>query len=210
MQELLPLLGIASAIAIGAISPGPSFLLIAHESVASSRTHGLLSALGMGVGGVVFALAALAGLQAVFAAVPSLYLILKLGGGLYLGYLGYRIWKGARNPLDVSRSSAEVAPHSLGRAFWIALGTQVSNPKAAVIYTSVFAAFLPQHFGWTLGVATILVVFSIETSWYALVALGLSSNGPRNAYLQYKAWVDRIAGGVMGLLGIKLVTSASQ
>ncbi|OZG75013.1 threonine transporter [Hahella sp. CCB-MM4] len=210
MQELLPLLGIASAIAFGAISPGPSFLLVARESVASSRTHGLFSALGMGIGGVIFALAALAGLQAVFAAVPGLYLALKIGGGLYLGYLGYKIWKGARNPLDVSPPAGEVAPHSAGRAFWIALATQISNPKAAVIYTSVFAAFLPQHFGWTLGIGTIVVVFTIETSWYTLVALGLSSTRPRNAYLRYKAWVDRVAGGVMGLLGIKLVTSANQ
>ncbi|WP_020410572.1 LysE family translocator [Hahella ganghwensis] len=210
MQELLPLAGIAGAIAFGAISPGPSFLMVARESVASSRTHGLLSALGMGIGGVLFALAALAGLQAIFAAVPSLYLVLKLGGGIYLGYLGYKIWKSAASPLGISETSTPVVIHSPARAFWIALGTQVSNPKAAIIYTSVFAAFLPQHFGWPLGIGAILVVFTIETSWYTLVALGLSSSRPRNAYLRYKAWVDRAAGGVMTLLGVKLVTSANQ
>jgi len=42
--------------------------------------------------------------------------------------------------------------------------------------------------------------------WYAIVALALSSAAPRSAYLRYKAWIDRAAGGVMVLLGIKLLS----
>ncbi len=213
MQELLALGGIAGAIAIGAIIPGPSFLLVAQTSVAVSRLAGLVSALGMGLGGVIFALAALAGLQAVFAAIPDLYLVLKVLGGLYLGYLGVRIWKSARQPLPLpDDASAEpvVSTRSLNRNFWVALGTQISNPKAAVIYTSVYAAFLPENFSWMLGITTLLVVFAIETGWYCLVALGLSAARPRKAYLRYKAWVDRAAGGVMTVLGFKLVSSVQQ
>ena len=52
------------------------------------------------------------------------------------------------------------------------------------------------------------VVFVIETGWYALVALVLSSEGPRLAYLRFKTWIDRAAGGVMIALGIRLAASA--
>ncbi|REM37488.1 LysE family translocator, partial [Mycobacterium tuberculosis] len=34
------------------------------------------------------------------------------------------------------------------------------------------------------------------------------SAAPRSAYLRYKVWIDRSAGGVMGLLGLRLVWSA--
>ena len=61
MQEVLPLLGITGAITVGAMSPGPSFLMVARTAVASSRSAGLAAALGMGAGGVLFAVAALAG-----------------------------------------------------------------------------------------------------------------------------------------------------
>src|SRR5450755_396281 len=49
----------------------------------------------MGAGGVMFAMATLLGLQGVLLAVPSLYLALKVLGGLYLAYLGIRIWRSA-------------------------------------------------------------------------------------------------------------------
>ena len=70
---IVSVLSIAGAIALGAMSPGPSFIMVARTAVASSRTDGLAAALGMGVGGVLFASVALLGLHAVLSAVPWLY-----------------------------------------------------------------------------------------------------------------------------------------
>lgn len=210
MHEILPLLGIAGAITVGAISPGPSFLMVARTAVTSSRSAGLAAALGMGTGGVMFAVAALAGLQAVFAAIPGVYLALKVVGGLYLVYLGTRIWQGATKPLGLQPEASEPSAGDAWRAFLTALGTQVSNPKAAIVYASVFAAFLPCNFPLSISMITVLVIFLIETGWYALVAVVLSSAGPRAAYLRYKTWMDRSAGGVMTLLGVKLTASAHK
>lgn len=210
MHEILPLLGIAGAITVGAISPGPSFLMVARTAVTSSRSAGLAAALGMGTGGAMFAVAALAGLQAVFAAIPGVYLALKVVGGLYLVYLGTRIWQGATKPLGLQPEASEPSAGDAWRAFLTALGTQVSNPKAAIVYASVFAAFLPRNFPLSISMITVLVIFLIETGWYALVAVVLSSAGPRAAYLRYKTWMDRSASGVMTLLGIKLTASAHK
>jgi threonine/homoserine/homoserine lactone efflux protein len=66
-EGLLAVLGIAGAITLGAMSPGPSFVLVARTSVARSRADGLAMALAMGIGGVLFALAALAGVHVVLA-----------------------------------------------------------------------------------------------------------------------------------------------
>src|SRR5262250_3303955 len=101
MQELLSLGAVLGALAVGVISPGPSFVMVAKEAVSVSRANGLAAALGMGLGGTVFALVALAGLQAVLLAVPLLYSTLKVLGGLYLCYLGYRIYAGAKQPLSI-------------------------------------------------------------------------------------------------------------
>lgn len=48
MQELTALAGIATALAIGAVSPGPSFVMVARTAASSTRTDGLCAALGMG------------------------------------------------------------------------------------------------------------------------------------------------------------------
>ncbi|SDE64793.1 Threonine/homoserine/homoserine lactone efflux protein [Variovorax sp. CF079] len=210
MGITLPLLGIAGAMIVGAMSPGPSFVMVARTAVAS-RSDGLAAALGMGLGGIAFAVAALVGLQAAFLAVPALYLAIKLLGGLYLVYLGIRIWRGAKQPLDVAEAQAPSGNRQHGRrALLLGLATQISNPKTAVVYASIFAAFLPRDVPLSLALALPVVIFCIETGWYAIVALALSSAAPRSAYLRYKTWIDRAAGGIMALLGAKLLSAARE
>jgi threonine/homoserine/homoserine lactone efflux protein len=208
MNESASLLGILAALAVGVISPGPSFVMVARMAVASSRSNALGAALGMGAGGVLFGAAALLGLQGVFHAVPALYVALKLAGGLYLCYLGFLIFRGASQPLSLG--TAEEHSGGSKQSFWLGLTTQVSNPKTAIVYASVFAAFLPAKFSLAFALTLLVVVFLVEAGWYALVGLLLSSARPQQAYLSCKTWVDRAAGGVMMALGLKLIGSVRE
>jgi threonine/homoserine/homoserine lactone efflux protein len=209
MQELATLASIVAALSVGMISPGPSFVMVARLAVALSRIRALAAALGMGAGGAIFGAAALLGLQSVLLAVPALYAGLRILGGLYLCYLGFLIFRSAQQPLAAVADSGKGSSRPLG-AFWLGLTTQLSNPKAAIIYASVFAAFLPAAFSLGFAAALLAAVLFVETGWYVLVALLFSSPGPQRAYLSYKSWVDRAAGAVMFGLGLKLVTSAAK
>ena len=207
MEIAFALAGVLGALGVGVISPGPSFLMVARTAVAVSRADGLAAALGMGLGGMLFGIAALAGLAVVLAAVPWLYFVLKLAGGAYLVYLGWRIWRGAAQPLNIAASEAPL-PATRARSFALGLLTQVSNPKTAVVYASVFAALLPPDLPLAAALLLPWVIFSIEAGWYAIVACALSANAPRTTYLRFKGWIDRCAGSVMALLGLRLITSA--
>jgi threonine/homoserine/homoserine lactone efflux protein len=208
MQESAALFGIAGAIALGAASPGPSFVMVARTAVAASRTDGLWAALGMGIGGLGFACLSLLGLHGVLLAVPTLYLALKALGGLYLAWLGVRIWRGALQPLAIATEAPSAASQSPLRSFALGLSTQASNPKTAIWYASVFAAFLPPAPSLGFDVAIATAVFLIESGWYTLVALALSAERPRQVYLRFKPVVDRVAGAVVIALGLKLIVSA--
>ena len=202
----LSLLSILGALCIGAMSPGPSFILVVRVSVSASRRDGLAAALGMGFGGLLFAALALAGLQALLMQVTWLYLVLKALGGAYLIYLGVLIWRGAKQPLTTQ--AAAPVPRGWLRSLALGFATQVSNPKTAIYYASVFAAFLPQHPQAALFWILPPMIFLIEAGWYTLVALAFSADLPRAAYLRCKLWIDRLAGAVLGLLGGKLVLEA--
>jgi len=204
---LIAVLSILGTLAIGAMSPGPSFVVVVRASAALSRRDGLASALGMGVGGLAFAGLALAGLQALLMQVSWLYLVLKIAGGGYLCYLGYRIWRGAKVPLETG-NGAKPAASGWRKSFAIAFATQISNPKTAIWYASVFAAFLPNPIpGWMFW--TLLpLIFALEAGWYTIVALAFSASKPRALYLGAKLWIDRFAGGIVGALGGKLILEA--
>lgn len=209
MSEATVLFAILAALLIGAISPGPSFVLVSRIAVTASRFDGLAAALGMGLGGAAFGTLALAGLSALLLQVEWLYMALKLFGGAYLVYLGIRIWQGAATPLVVDNAAA-FERKSVFRSFGFAFITQISNPKTAIVYGSIFAALLPASPPHWLLVALPPMIFVVEASWYSVVAIAFSANAPRTVYLRSKKWIDRIAGAVMGTLGSRLLIESMQ
>jgi threonine/homoserine/homoserine lactone efflux protein len=210
VDAILSIGTILGALMVGVVSPGPSFVFVAQTSVADSRRNGVAAALGMGAGAALFAALVLFGLHAVLASSPWLYFVLKLAGGLYLLYLAIRIWKGAAEPLALTDTATAFPPRSWLKSFMMGFGTMVSNPKAVVQYGSIFAALLPHDIPLALALTLVPLVYLLESGWYCVVALVLSSTSPRKVYLKLKAPIDRIAAGVMGLLGLKLVYSAQE
>jgi threonine/homoserine/homoserine lactone efflux protein len=207
MNATLAILAIAAAIAIGAASPGPSFVMVVRTAVAKSRADGLAAAFGMGVGGVIFCALALFGMRAIFAQAEWLYIGFKLAGGCYLIYLAWRIWRSADQPL--AQENGVVVEGRLFRSFLLGLGTQLSNPKTLVFYGSVFA-LLPADLPVWGDLALPPIIMAIETGWYTLVALTFSLPQPRAAYLRWKGRIDRLAGAVMAALGVKLILSSTR
>ena len=210
MELSAAILSIAVALTLGAMSPGPSFIMVSRTALAVSRRDGLAAAMGMGVGGVVFSVVALIGLLALLSAVPLLHVALKVLGGSYLLYLGYRIWRGAHEPLILEDTYLQGQPARVWRSFALGLATQVSNPKTAIVYASVFASLLPSEVPLFVLFVLPVMIFVIETTWYSVVAIALSSPLPRTRYLAAKAWLDRTAGAIMSVLGIKLIFETQQ
>jgi threonine/homoserine/homoserine lactone efflux protein len=163
----------------------------------------------MGVGGVGFAALALLGLQTLLAEVGWAYGGLKLAGALYLLYLAARLWRAARAPLEMSDTQGPRGG-GLGRSLGVGLAVQLSNPKTAIVYGSVFAALLPPAPPGWLPAVLLPSIFALETGWYVIVALGFSAARPRAAYARSKRWLDRIAGAVMGALGVRLIVETVQ
>jgi len=207
MTPTLAILAIAGAIAVGAASPGPSFVMVMRTALARSRADGVAAAFGMGIGGVVFCTLALLGMRAIFLQAPWFYLGFKVAGGAYLLYLAWRMWMGAKQPF--SAEAGAFARRQIAKSFLLGLATQLSNPKTLVFYGSVFALLPADLPAWSYLVLP-PVIMAIETGWYMIVALVFSLQRPRAAYLRWKTGVDRLAAGVMAALGLKLIFSSAR
>ena len=142
--------------------------------------------------------AALAGLAAVFEVVPWLYAAMKAGGALYLIYLAWGMWRDAAKPLDTSVAARR-------RAFRAGLLVNIANPKSVLFAGAVIVVTFPA--GLSAGDSALIVLnhLIVEICVYTAMALGLSSPPARAAYLRLKVWFDRIAAGIMGALGLRLI-----
>jgi len=212
MDPIVSLFTILGALILGAISPGPSFLFVARTAVAVSRRSGVAAAIGMGLGASIVCTLALLGVRVVFARGEWIYLGFKLLGGIYLCYLAWRIWRAAKGEAAIPAETALPAPERTGviRSLWLALATQLSNPKTLIVISGIFAALLPSRVpGWMYWTIP-LIDLILETSWYAFVAVALSCRAPREIYLGAKGAIDRTAGCVLGILGLRLIIEGAK
>jgi threonine/homoserine/homoserine lactone efflux protein len=207
VNSLAALFAILGALLVGAISPGPSFVFVVRTAVAKSRGDGLAAALGMGIGALIYGTLALLGLRALMTEASWLYVGLKILGGAYLIYIAVMIWRGAAKPIPVAQAGS-TGFSNLGKSFGLGLATQLSNPKIVAWYGAVFATLFPADPPLWFDLALLSVIFLQETGWYVLVALAFSSARPRALYLRAKTWIDRAAGAVIGVLGVRLIFEA--
>jgi threonine/homoserine/homoserine lactone efflux protein len=203
--EILIILAIGAAQMVAVVSPGPSFLITARTAVVRSRSDGVKVAAGLAAGTVVWAGAALFGLNALFHAVPVLFMAMKLVGALFLIWIAYQIFAHAKVPLQIEGAAA-VDGSPFWRGFWV----QISNPKVMVFFGSIFIAMLPERPPlWMLFALLGVVVFN-EFWWYSVVALFFGTGPVRSFYIKTKSWIDRFTGLFLGALGLRLLWGAFE
>jgi threonine/homoserine/homoserine lactone efflux protein len=202
MEYAVALAGLAVVHLLAVASPGPSTVLIIQTAAVSGRRAGLVAAFAMMLGSLVWASAALYGLQILFARFEWLYVGFRIAGGLYLLYLAFLLLRHAGAPLPDADPSAVRA--GAWQGFVRALLLQLSNPKVMVFMGSIFISLLPaQTPSWV--DATVLAIVAVnEFGWFALLALLFSGSAARAVYRRAKLWLDRIMGGTLAVLGLRL------
>jgi threonine efflux protein len=134
--------------------------------------------------------------------------VLKLLGGAYLIYLGVKAWLGAVDTPDFSAERYGIQAAEGWRYFWMGALTNLTNPKAAVFFGSIFTALLPPDAPGWLQVSAVLVVVVNSVWWHCALALLFSTGVAQRVYRRAKLWFDRGSGSVMALLGVRLVLSS--
>ncbi|WP_114948049.1 LysE family translocator [Microvirga calopogonii] len=205
-SNLLTLLSIGLVQLLAVISPGPSFLITARTAVAQSRADGVKVALGLGAGTVLWAVAAVLGLSVLFRALPPLFIGMKVLGALFLLWIAFQIFRHAADPIALDSPKGETVTKPFIKGFF----TQISNPKVAVFFGSIFIAMLPAQVPLWMTVALVVIVSFNEVWWYSVVALFFGSARVRRFYIGAKRWIDRLTGVFLGALGLRLLWAARE
>jgi threonine efflux protein len=181
------------------LTPGANVLLVSHLAASGDRRGAAYAALGVTVGAAIWSSAAVLGVGALFAAFPAARLVLQVAGAVYLLYVATRLWR--------SRSGALVhagAP-TIARAFRAGLLTNLSNPKSALFFGSVFSAALPAHPGSLMLGAAVTLVVANALAWHMLLAFAFSRKAVQAGYAAQRGVFARVAGAVVGGLGLSLL-----
>jgi threonine/homoserine/homoserine lactone efflux protein len=185
LSELLALAGFSF---ISAITPGPNNVMLWASGVQFGLRRTIPHVLGISVGVGSMALLVAAGLGVLITTVPTLEVVLRVAGSLYLLYLAYQI---VGDGDTVAREAAE--PLSL----WQALVFQYVNPKAWVFVLAAVTAFRPE--GLSVAVGTALMAVTMMAVVVPCATLWAAAGGVLSNYLadQRRSRWFRLAMGVL-------------
>ena len=188
------------------ITPGQDTLFIVSRSLSHGRRAGLLSVAGISSGLLVHTSLVALGWSAVLTAAPRAFMVLKLGGAVYLIYLGVTMW-----PDRATESSArELATESGSAIYRAGLLTNLLNPKVVLF----FLAFLPQFVEPTTGTHALSIlflggVFIFNGAIWGIVLVCTAAAVSRRLRRQGASGLllKRATGAVLVGVGLRLATS---
>ncbi|MCP5366616.1 MAG: LysE family translocator [Hyphomicrobiales bacterium] len=133
-------LALSLALAVMAVVPGPGVFAVLARALGRGFAPAAVLAAGIIAGDLVWLTATLLGLGYLAAEFTGLFQAVKVAGGLYLVYLGVRLWRAAP---ATSRLAAPNGGRSGALATFLGgLTTTLGNPKVMVFYAAFFPAFV--------------------------------------------------------------------
>lgn len=205
-MEALPVLLAVFGIFIPAlILPGPDFVAVVRSSMTRGATAGLLTTVGVSIGLGFYATLSLLGLSAVLVEFQWLTWLVRVLGGAYLIYLGIKL---LRTKAYVADADPSVREPVRGSALVFGFLVTLTNPKAIVLFASVFAtAVTGATPTWLMALMIALVVASSLT-WYSIVSLFMSSGPVMRRFQNARHWIERAAGVCFVAIGGRILADA--
>lgn len=196
-------------------TPGPDTAVTIRAAMAGGLRGGVFTALGISTGLAIWALAAAAGITALLVASEPLFFALKMIGAAYLIYLGaMSLWSAFRAggwKAMVQAGASRRRVRALA-AYRTGLISNLSNPKIAAFFTSVFPQFVPSGagegaflgpaFAHIMGLG--LTFAAITLVWLVFYSWGIERIGNVLQRPKIRRTLDAVMGTILVALGLRL------
>ena len=199
------------AILVASISPGPNVLIVIINAAKYGRFGAVWTILGNLTCLFGVALLASFGVGAVIATAPTAYAIMKIAGGLYLAWLGFKLIRSsfaAMGELKLDQADTNNEQVSRTALFLEAVAVSASNPKSIIFLSAVFPQFLntsaPIAPQFVTMFVTIIAIVSIIHGFYAYLSTSLRK---RPSSVAFRKWLARLTGTTFIGLGAGVALS---
>jgi RhtB (resistance to homoserine/threonine) family protein len=187
------------------VTPGPDTALVIRNALRSGARASSLTALGVGLGSLAWAVAAALGVALLLERSATAFTLLKLAGAAYLVYLGLRSLLGDRRPKPAEGQPAPVGSALADRsALGQGLLNNLLNPKAGAFFVTILPQFVTPA---DVPSRLVLMMVGYEVmvvGW--LVAYGAVVSRARRRLVgsRIQRWMERATGAVLLALGVRL------
>jgi homoserine/homoserine lactone efflux protein len=198
----------AMAYLVTTISPGPNVLLVIRNTVRFGVRGTAATIAGNLLAQLVVVLLVALGVGAVLAAMPPLFLAMKVLGAVYLMVLGLKQLRSRKPKAAASADALPMYPLDRRKVFREALLVSGSNPKTLIF----LSAFMPQFITHDQPLPAQFIVMYLTVACVVTLVHTIYSFGVRRIHnrLGTSRWIEalkRCSGLIFFGLGIKLLAA---
>ena len=190
------LLAAGTVFFLGAISPGPSLIVVLRNTMLGGRKQGVACAFGHGIGFGIYAISAVFGLVILLDKNPQIFQILQLIGILLLLYYGWKMWHAIIKE-KIDEVNIIESTNQQRQGFMEGFSIAFFNPKIALFLVAVLAQVLKPGMTIETKVAVGLLGMFIDTTWYLIVALALTGTPALDTLRNNALIVNRVTAIVL-------------
>ncbi len=209
MMGMAHVAALSGVILLGAMSPGPDFVIVTRSAAMSGRRAGMACAAGIGAGVFAWSAVTAAGVAGLLAASAVAFTAVKLAGAAYLMLLGIRALLAARRGEYQDLGPRRPDATSPLRAFRQGLLTNLLNPKVAVFFIALVPQFLPAAPTVLDTVVLGAVAAVISVLWFCVVANVVGALRRLFARVRVRRVIDTVMGGLLIGLGVRIAVQSN-
>ncbi|MDT0602601.1 LysE family translocator [Thalassotalea castellviae] len=206
MELFSGLLLITSIHLLAAASPGPDFILVSQQTITQGKKAGLLSSIGISLGLSIHIIYSIFGLATIIANSSMALWLIKILGGSYLLYIGIGGLR-AKPQTQFMHTNDHIQRTSSLKTISKGFLCNALNPKAPVYFVALFTIVISPEVPMLHLIIYGLWMMLIQLTWFSTVVFILSRPRINKKFHQMGHWLDRIMGGAMCLVGLKVLTS---
>ena len=157
---------------LGAMSPGPSMMVVINNAIFKNKFNGILTALGHGFGIGIYALFAVIGVGIVIETNILIFNSLKILSVIFLLYLGIQsIIK--KNQINFEDSNIKFGIESFFQGFTIS----ILNPKILIWFIAIYSQFMSANNDKFFNLLLVLIASIVDALWYLILVNIVTTNG---------------------------------
>lgn len=171
-MELAAWLSLATVCIFGAMTPGPSLIVILKHTISGGRINGLLASLGQAVGVGCYATLSVLGLAILIQQSPLLFDVIRYASVGFILYLAYQSFTARSSFGKLDQQKVEV---SLWLSFRQGVMIAFVNPKLAIFFLALFSQFISADASSYQQLVMVLTVSGIDLLWYSTLVFFMST-----------------------------------
>ena len=184
---------------IGAMSPGPSMVVVINNAIFKNRYHGIITSIGHGIGISIYAVFAVIGIGMIIKTDLILFNSIKIVSIIFLIYMGVKSIFNKKS-IDFENKNFKGGTTSFFQGFAIS----ILNPKIFIWFIAIYSQFMSEKNDFLFNAYLVITAGIVDSIWYIFLTILTTSSVSLNFVKKNNYVLNKITGYLFILIGMAL------